>query len=69
MAECKHGLDDAWCASCKHPLRHAAETPEIGPPIRAGYHGTCSRCPEPIEPGDVIRNVDLTWAHADCLDA
>lgn len=65
MPECKHGLDDEWCATCKHgPERKVSE--RDGTPFPAGYFG---RCPagDTIEEGDVIvRLVDGEYAHARC---
>jgi hypothetical protein len=69
VSECRHGLDDRWCASCKDPRPGAAsrddETP--GPAFTARYPGSCPGCGEAIELGQTIRGVGGLYHHARCV--
>jgi hypothetical protein len=50
MSECIHGLDDDWCAICKHgPDRPAPEIVEYK--FKARYDGQCPACNLPIMVG------------------
>lgn len=68
MAECKHGLDTQWCASCKEPRRPStASAHDIGPPFVAQYEGTCPECRDAIDPGERCRMVDGCCTHDECV--
>lgn len=70
MAECKHGLDTAWCASCKEPLRPSTRSAhEVGPPFRAQYEGICPECEGDIHPGARVRMMDNRCTHSECVPA
>jgi hypothetical protein len=50
MSECIHGLDDEWCATCKHgPEREEPE--RIRYAFDAQYDGHCPECNLPISVG------------------
>lgn len=64
-AECKHGINPAWCTPCKHG---PAKPPpaDRGPLLPARFPGTCRACGFDINPGEPIRAIDGAWHHGDC---
>lgn len=66
MAECPHGLDEAWCSSCKHPYR-PPEPLTVQFTFNARYDGHCAVCNLPIVYNErICRMSDDTFQHAAC---
>ena len=58
--ECPHGLEPAWCSTCKHgPTRPAPRVVTYGGLFRSRYEGTrCAACGDTggrIDAGELIR--------------
>ena len=66
MSDCPHGLDTAWCATCKHgPSKPSAVTIEAT--FRARYEGDCPGCSLPIHIGQVVHKLsNERYVHEGC---
>lgn len=69
MGECLHGIEESWCAICKHgPTRRPpGGAPRLEFVVRARYDGHCDVCLHGFEAGDRVgRWSDGVWRHAAC---
>lgn len=71
--ECIHGLNQAWCSTCKTANQPAIVT--YGGAALARFPAVCPSCTTPIEIGDLIvgrtvtragQTVDSGWVHQEC---
>lgn len=51
MAECKHGLEDYSCATCKHGPEVKTSSWKNGAVFPARYDGQCPECDLPTHVG------------------
>ena len=66
MAECIHGLDEEWCATCKHGPERPARA-EVEATFAARFDGECPSCGFPICTGQVIhRLTNERYVHQGC---
>jgi hypothetical protein len=66
MSECPHGLDEAWCSTCKHPYK-PPEKPTMEFGLIARFGGQCGECNLPIYMGQHIAKMsDDTYRHYEC---
>lgn len=65
MNECRHGLNEDWCASCKKQLPPAPLVLE-GQTISARFGSKCPGCGDPIMVGEDVHLTDAGWACTSC---
>lgn len=54
MADCLHGLDTEWCATCKYGPQKRGTEVHVSMPFIARYRGRCRDCDELIVVGDSV---------------
>ncbi|MGH9088023.1 MAG: hypothetical protein ACRDYZ_07910 [Acidimicrobiales bacterium] len=65
MAECPHGLDDRWCATCLHGPERRPEPAHVVARFPARYDGQCPVCDLPIGFGEPIAKMsDERYVHS-----
>lgn len=66
MSECIHGLEEDWCATCKHGAEVPTSPADVAT-FRAKYEGDCRECRLPIAVGEVIcLRSDDSYVHEGC---
>ena len=68
MSECKHGLEQSWCADCTGRDGRSAPTTFTGDvrAVIASFPGDCYECLEPFDEGDEIAHNGNGWIAACC---
>lgn len=67
MADCPHGLDDRWCATCKSGPEPRSTVPRVVAHFRAQWPGDCGGCNLPIYIGqDIVKLSNSQYVHEGC---
>jgi hypothetical protein len=67
MNECRHGLNEEWCASCR---KTPARVPVFeGTTIASRFGGKCPGCGELIVVGEDVHLTDVGWVCTRCKEA
>lgn len=67
VSECRHGLEESWCATC---MGSARIPPVIeGPTIASRFRAKCPGCGDMVEEGEDITLADVGWVCGGCVRA
>lgn len=66
MSECKHGLEERWCATCNPPEPLFVDREGHGTRFVASFDGQCSGCLLNISAGDSLTALDGEYLCDDC---